>query len=312
MPITFDPTRGDLVASTEERRMVEELLREAGFAPDARKMELLHSFGAAITEPIKKFADYTEAFGDIFLSSPTEWNDPNAYPIEEYDVIARQTSPDAQFNPNRVGLSWGTISLVRFDSSFEVHDYDLQRATFDLVGQKTRIAGMELARKRDAYVRALLDTAASSVTGHVSSVTGGAMTKASVDAILDSAAKIGYEITRVFVNVADINKMRGWTSDVFGVSPANQELLRRSYLGDYGGAQWIRTRAIPPYAAGSQQGAVYFLVDPEFLGYRRVLSEMATDVERMPRKKLTAYLFEQMLGWAIVNPYGVWKLLITD
>lgn len=311
MAIHFDEKLGRLVATREEREMVDALLREAYAGLGSPSSDhLLAELGLAVTQPIRKFADYTEGFADVFLVRQVEINDDKRYPIEEYDILAHQTSLDGGFITPRVGSSWGEMAQQRLMSGFSIHDLMLATTPYNIVEQKIAQVGQELARKRDEIRKGALSAAAASVSGHVVTVTGGAFTKTAVDAIFDAAALLGYQIEKVICNRADVNKMRGWPNDPFGPGLLTEQIARNGFIGNYGGAMWRETRACSAFQPGVSDGEMYFLVSADRLGYE-IRTPGTSETQRDPRNRETHWFFDEYLGCAVANPYGVWKLVIT-
>jgi hypothetical protein len=304
---------GEIVTTPEQRRALEELMRQA-FGD--RRREEIQALAQAITEPIRVISEYRAAFDDVLVTRDIQPGEDARVPLEQYDVIAWETGPRGTPMAVQVGLTWKQITPVFVETGFEITRLQRLVIPWDEVARKTQRAGEELARKRDKLTVNTLLAAANSV-GHVVNVTGGVLTRSAVEQVFKDAARIGYKITRVKVNSADVLAMRsggnGWAADPFRVtdSALGNRLLREGFLGEYGGAEWQATPSVPGHITGTQDGLVFFLADPDMLGYRlywervrpRVFEDVVHDTAR--------YFFREVFGQLVVNPYAVWVIKLV-
>jgi len=302
-PIKFE--NGDFIVTAETAQKVSALVRRA------LQSENLHDhvmLAQTILGPIKKVADYHEWTAGVLQRSTRNLGDVIRVAIDSPTVIGFYTSPDGGVNFVRPGRKYATVELNMFNVGIELGWYDAEVAGWDILAQKIKEAGEELARKRDEIRQDVIDTAVAAVSGHTSTVAS-SMSKASVDAIFEDAASSGFRIVQVRINTGRIMDMTDWTwpsnSMWNRLGPERaEEVIRNGFVTGYGGAEWRAFTSVPT-------NYVYFFGEPQYIGWefpvsgapqRRVQSDIKNGVDY--------YRYDDFLGaYAIGN--AVWRLEIT-
>lgn len=300
---------GQWVMSAEDRREIDALLSRVGNSGDTDVHKLL---AQKIIPPIKQIADYTEWTRGFWMSEDIGYNEVLRIAVDNPSMIALYTSPNGEVFYTRPGrTTYLSPEFSMIDCGLEIGWDDMAAAGWDIFGQKVKEAGEELARKRDAAAQVVLDAAVATVSGHSTTVTGGAMTKASVDAIFRLAATANWKITTVTMNSGDIMDMTDWVWSASNGLWANNapeltdQILRQFYVNNYGGANWLAYHTAPA-------SKVYFTAEPATSGayrWRRGGMRTASDVDI--DKKVDKHTWDEKWGHYWGNCYSVWGLTIS-
>jgi len=306
--ITYRNGGFELEASVREKLNAH--LRRIGLSGDKRMHEML---ATTILPPIKQTADYVE-WTKVFYQSYDVGNpalDSVRIAVDNPSMMALYTSPTGSVEFVRPGrTTYVAPSYKMVDAGLEIGWDDMASAGWDILGAKIKEVGEELARKRDEQGLAILDAAAETVSDHAPDTSGGAMTKAGVDAIFRAAATAGWQIKNVVINSGTIMDMSDWVwSDASHLWDMPRELgnslLKDFYVSGYGGANWFAFKEAPA-------AKVYFAAEPAACGayrWRWGGTRTATDINIVRRTDL--YTWDEKWGHYWGNPYALWRMDIT-
>lgn len=303
--LTF--ANGQFVLEASQREKIDALLQRVARSGARDSHEML---GTAILGPIKQIADYTEwtkmFFQPYGVGNPAI--DVVRIAVDNPSMIAVYTSPTGGVEFVRPGrTTYVAPSYKMVETGLEIGWDDMASAGWDILGAKVKEAGEELARKRDAQGQLILDTACETVTGHVSEVNGGAMTKAAVDAIFRAAAQAKWKIDRVVVNSGTIMDMSDWifssAQHLWQMPEAmGNDLFRQFFVSGYGGANWYAFPEVP-------EASVYFAATPQQCGaYRWQVGGTRTASDINITRKTDLYSWDEKWGHYWGNPYAVWRI----
>jgi hypothetical protein len=220
-------------------------------------------------------------------------------------------TPDGQFFFQRPGFYYATISWTAVDAGLELLWWDMEYGGWPVMQKKMREVADELARKRDTKRKSALDTAVASISGHATTVSGGAMTKASIDALLKLARQNGFDISLIVVNNGTIMDMSDWTI-ISGVSmweldeAKARELFSNLYVANYGGCTWLASKEVDSTLVYMSSGASNTGWEWHRSGDPRTYSEV--DITQ----KVDRHAWEELMALHVDNPYALWKLTITS
>ena len=268
-------------------------------------------FGAALVPPIAQAIPYVEMYNIFFSDVSYADLDDNRLPVEK-DVVsmAWETHADAEILFTRPGYMFTRPDFTEWDTGIEISWRTIRRAGWNVLDRAMQRATWELARKRDAQKKAALDTAIAALSGHASTVAT-ALTKASVDSVLQSAAEIGYPILKGLTNPSTLMAMAagaGWTwgSEGFKIPESfADKLLTTLYVGTYGGVAWH----VNPHHATDY---VYLGGNAQDIGYHQIRGSMqtASDVDIVKKADLHTIMDAEHATY-IGNSYNLWRIQIT-
>lgn len=298
------------LAANVSQRDVEQLIVRMERSTDVDEHK---AFGAAIVPPIALAVPYVEMYNIFFQDITYGDLEDNTLPVEK-DVIALawETHAEGEIMFTSPGLEWTRPSFTEWDTGVEIPWRVVRRTGWNVLQRTLARAAEALARKRDAQKKAAIDAAVTALSGHTSTVSGGTMTKASVDGILQDAADIGFPITIALANpgrLMDMAVNTGWTwgSTGFNLSPQRgEQLITTMYLGDYGGVQWYAN----PHCSTSY---VYFGGPASETGYHQVRGDLqtASDVNIVRKVDLHTIMDAEHAVY-VGNSYRLWRLQITS
>ena len=280
-------------------------LKTAGIY-DPKEAHIL--LAANVTPPIEQALTYYR-WTDRFLSVQTYApGDDNAIALENMTVMAWQTSAQGQALFTRPGYRFTRPELTQYDAGIELNWATMKRAGWNVLERAMRRAAGEIARKVDAQAKTVLDTAISGVS-HNSSISGGALTKASVDTVIKSAADIGYPVTVAAINPGTLADMTGWTGGVFTSGIFNQEavsqMLTTLYVANYGGVAWFTNSFV-------STASVYFGGPGDQVGYEQRVGSMESYSDIDITNKLDKHvILSPEYAFYVSNAYRLWSITIT-
>lgn len=260
-----------------------------------------------IIEPIMQVVEYVEMFFPTFFSPRTVGvqEDPRIA-VEDLPVLAWQTTDDAAVLYTRAGLSFARPSFVRFDTGIEVNWYDLERAGWDYLSRQMKYAAWELARKRDGLARGVLQ--AGLLASRIYNITGGLLTKASVDAVLKTQAAAGFPVRTALINPATMMDMAtfAWTanSGFFQPSEMALDMVRTLTISNYGGLNWQSNVNLPT-------NEVWLGGAPSEIGYHitRGSVKRASDVDITNKRDIHVIIDQEHSGY-IGSSLAIAKIFI--
>ena len=297
---------GQLVlGNSDQVRSFEENFRNAVRIED--RAARLSAVSQVILPPIRKVAPYLEWTNRFFAPRSEGPDDVVRIALDEYTAVAFMSSPDGGIEYVRPYREYTNIGWRMIRAGLEI-EWGADRWGWDVIGKKMMEVAEEFARKRDALRQPLLDAAAISQAGHIPTVAT-ALTKASVDSILKSAAGVGFPVTMAAINVGTMMDMSGWTlpanSMISGIVPPQygSDIMTKLFSPGYGSIQWVVNHTIP-------SNYVYFSGPPAEVGYDfagGVRSASDQDIDH----DLDKHNWRQEVSSYIDGSHRVWRLEIT-
>lgn len=279
-------------------------LKSAGIY-DPREAHIL--LAANVTPPIELAMPYYR-WTDRFLEVQTYTDgEDNSLPVENMTVMAFQTSMQGQVLYTRPGYKFTRPELTQYDAGIEMSWSSMRRAGWNVLERAMRRAAGEIARKIDAASKTVIDAAISAVS-HSSSISGGVLTKAAVDAVIKGAADIGFPVSVAAINPGTLADMSGWTGGVFtsGLSEqAVNQMLTTLYVASYGGVAWYTN----PFVS---TGTVYFGGPADQTGYEQRVGSMQSysDID-ITQKNDKHVIISPEYAFYVGNSYRLWSITIT-
>lgn len=258
---------------------------------------------AAIVEPIQKVVPYLEIYSNAFVNVNYGELEDNSIPVEDIVTIAWETHLDGAARPTRPGFSWTRPSFVFFDTAIEMPWATARYAGWNILARSMKRATEDLARKRDQLAGNVWDAAV--LPAHVVTITGGALTKAGVDSVIQSAMNSGFPVKRAIANPGTLAKMASftWPNNLSGERV--DQLLTKFMFTDYGGVQW----ELNPFFTTSE---VRFYGDASEVGYHQTQGSVrnASQVDIINKRDI--YLIEDAgHAYTVQNDATLWQIMIT-
>jgi len=217
-------------------------------------------FGAAIAEPILQIVPYMEQYDRLFMQQTIGELEDNLIGVEDLTNVAYTSSARAEILFNEPGYRFTRPTFTTFQTGFKIAWPTLRKAGWNILARQMNYVAWELARKRDAAAKVVLD--AGIPTNHIYSVTG-VLTKSTVDSILRSSNAIGFPVKMAVINPGVLMEMQSWTWTMPTISfKLADTLVDNLFYGQYGGINWYSH----PYVPIDQ---VYFAGDPTQVGWHQ-------------------------------------------
>lgn len=298
---SHDAAGNKLTASKANQADVDQFL--ATLANTIEDHELL---AAQLVEPIEQVVPYQTIYDKFFQDWQLGELDDNSIPVEDTVAVAYQSHQDGEIMYSRSGFSFVRPDFLTFTTGIEVGWKALKRAGWNYLARQMRRANEALARKRDEQARGVLYAAIPASHGYT--VTGGALTKASVDTILKDQAGIGFPVRQVMINPATLMAMGNFTWGGTGYFlPPEQagQLLKTLHIMDYGGATWFSNPFFPTTE-------VLFSGLPSEIGWHQIRGSVnvASDVDITKGVDLHA-IRDAEHAYYVGNAWTLAKLVIT-
>ena len=307
-PIKFDFQKGRFVASEDALKHINLLLRQTG---DSGDQETHKAMASTIIGPVLQIAEYEEWTSIFFAEQPV--GDGEIVRIAYHKPVSTALFTSLNGEPlfSRPSRRYGSIEYSSIDAGLEIGWDDMRNAGWNVLERCIMDTGSELARKRDAMGKAILDAAATA-SSHTSNSTGSAMSKDAVDLVFKSAAGLGWKIDRVAINSGTIMDMTNW------VLPANsmwrdsvpsgmgEQVVLNGYVSNYGGASWYAKTSVP-------SDKIYFSASPQKTfakKFTRGDRRQASDINIF--KRTDYHVWDETLSYYILNPYPIWCVTITS
>lgn len=261
------------------------------------------SFGAAIAEPIQMMIPYVEQYDRFFMRQTIGDTEDNLVAVEDITNSAYQSHPRSEIIFNEPGYRFTRPTWSHFQTGFKISWNTLRFAGWNILARQMNMTAWELAKKRDAAAKVVLDAAVP--TGHKLTVTG-SMTKASVDEVIRRSNQIGWPVKFAVINPGRLMEMMAWTwvmpNIPLGVA---QELVDNLYYGSYGQLKWFAH----PYAPYS---TIYFSTDPSQVGWHQVKGSPRNDTQVDLIQGEDQYMYRDAYhSWYIPNGLGLWTVTIA-
>jgi len=276
-----------------------------GGATNAERHDLI----AAVMEPIAQVVDYMQMYDIFFQPWQLAEGEDNKIPLEDIVALAWETHEDSSVLYVRPGYLWTRPDFVTYDTGVEIHWDLMNRAGWNVLARQMKRAAENLARKRDEFLKGILEAAY--LPAAITSVAGGTITKAAVDAVLVAQAKIGFPITQALINPGILMGMGSFNwnggTNVGLVLPPEvaNDILRTLVFMNYGGVTWYSN----PFAPTTQ---VVFSCAPSYIGFHQTMGEMKSASDTDITDKVDRHaIYDQYHAAYVQNPYALAKLTIN-
>lgn len=306
--IRFDKEQGNFVIAEEyDAGAIDTMLRTIAYESTAGyDLKEAHELLAQnIVEPIRQTVPYAEMYNMFFQEARYGQLEDNAIPIEDIPTVAWETHRDGAIAFVRANYTWTRPEFTTFDVGIEINWTDLNRTGWNYLARQMRYATENLARKRDVKAKAVIDAAIPA--GHADTVSGGALTRASVKLLQKEAMGIGFPMTQCLVNSGTVTDMAEWTLPTGQVMPEREqrELLTNLFLGEYGGCNFY----INPHASAT---FLYFSGPTSGIGWQQKRGSMQSVSDIDIRRKLDLHaILDEDQAWYVGNAYNLRTLEIT-
>jgi hypothetical protein len=301
---THDAKGNKVQASQYTQADVDQLLATLGASGDVKGDHQL--LAAQIVEPIMQVVPYLEMWSSTFFMDQTFGDtEDNSIPVEDLPVIAFDSTLDGTIMYTRAGYSFTRPDFRTWDAGVEVSWASLKKAGWNYLARQMNYVAWELARKRDQAAKAVLTASIPSSAQYT--VTGGKLTKTSLDTVLKAKAQIGYPVRRVLINSGTIMDMASftWPTGLYLPDQEARDIIKNLYIGNYGGADFFINAFAPT-------DYVYFGGTPDQIGYHQVKGAMsaASDVDISKKVDLHAF-YDAEHSWYVGNTWSLASLQIT-
>jgi hypothetical protein len=287
---------------------IQELMRRTGASPRRDDHEMV---AQGVREPIRQLARYRQWTNIFFVDWVLNPAEDNRIPIDNPIGTAFISSPEGR--PRYIMP--GAQTFVRPDFfvtqvGLMIHWKVLQTAGWPILQRRLEEAADELARRLDDKARAIMDAAIASVSGHLVTITGGTLTKSGLDAVLKSAASIGFPITQAAINPGRLMDMTNWTQGstsaiphFFAPESAREQVFKQLWADGYGNIRWLVSHSVPI-------NSIYLSGDPAGVGYHQShgQAQSASDVDI--DLGVDKHVIRQEDAYYIGNPYNLWNIII--
>ena len=260
-------------------------------------------FGAAIAEPIQQIIPYVEQYNRFFMQQTIADLEDNLIAVEDITNVAYQSHPRAEILYNQQGYSFTRPTFSTWQTGVSIPWTTMRKAGWNVLARQMNYVAWELARKRDAAAKAVIDAAMP--TNHKLTVTG-SMTKASVDEVIRRSNQIGFPVKYAVINPGRLMEMQGWTW-VMPYIPQGvaQQLIDNLYYGQYGGVNWYTN-------PNAQMNTVYFAGDPSQVGWHQTKGSPRTDtfVDVTLGADFTAFRDAEH-AWYVGASVALWQISVA-
>jgi hypothetical protein len=261
---------------------------------------------AQIVEPIMQVVPFVESYNPVFFQDAAYGDlEDNSIPVEDLPVLAFQTHQDGAVLFTRAGYSWTRPEFTTWDTGIEVSWRMLKKAGWNFLSRQMQYATWALARKRDAAAKSVLDAAIP--TAYKYTVSGGKLTKTSLDTVLKAKASIGFPVRRVLINSGTIMDMATftWPTGLYLPDAEARELIKNLYIGNYGGADFYINPFVPT-------DYVYFGGLPAEIGYHQTMGAVSAASDVDITNKLDKHaIYDCDHAWYVGNTWTLATLQIT-
>lgn len=285
-----------------------ELLRDTARSNDRDKHIAL---GAAVREPIRQLIRYQAWTGGFFAPDPRGPTDDNRIPVDQPIGMAFYSSPEGK----PVYITQGVQQWVRpsfFESSYgvQIRWKTLETAGWPVLKRRMEECADHLAKLIDLAAQYHLHAAAAAVAGHISNVTGGSLTKASIDTLIKSAAQT-FPITQGAINPGRIMDMTGWTNGSTNALPffwapqsASDQVYKQLYAEGYGNIRWLVSQSVPI-------DTIFLTGEPEDIGYHQTRGDVQSASDVDIELRLDKHVVWREDAFYVGNNYPVYEMAIS-
>jgi hypothetical protein len=263
-------------------------------------------FGAAIAEPIMQIVPYVEQFDRFFMQQTIGELEDNLIAVEDLTNVAYSSHPRAEILYNEPGYYFTRPTFSTYQTGFKIAWPVLRKAGWNILARQMNFVAWEMARKRDAAAKVVIDAAVP--TSHKLNVSGNVLTKAGVDEVIRSAAQIGFPVKNALINPGRLMQMQQWTftSGVLFDPGLSKQLIDNLFYSNYGGVNWYAH----PYAPVD---TVYFFSDPSQIGWHQRKGSPRTDTfVDITRGEDQYALRDAEHAWYVGAGLGLWWITIAS
>jgi hypothetical protein len=263
-------------------------------------------FAAAAVEPVWQIIPYVEQYAKFFMQVNYQQGEDNALPVEDQlSAVAYTSHPQTGIQYVKPGYLFTRPTFSTFSTGIKMPWNTMAKAGWNVLARQTNYAAWEMAKKRDAAAKVVLDAAVP--TGHKLTVNG-SLSKAGVDQIIRQSNQIGFPVKYAVINPGRLMEMQSWTwggTGFFIPQAVAQQLVDNLYYGSYGGVQWFAH----PYAPVN---TVYFGGDPAYIGWHQTKgtprNDSAVDIDLGVDK----YTFRDAEhAWYIQSGLTLWTITVV-
>ena len=213
------------------------LLRQIATSGDAA---LRSKFLAGITAPIMSIIPYVTLYDRFFIPQTYGLAEDIQHTTDTVINVVYESHRQAEVFFNQPNLLFSSPTLATFNAGFRIPWDQLafaNAAGWDALAKEMNQCMWELARKRDAKAKTVLDTAIT--LNHTLNHTGG-LVKSVVDYVVRKSNEIGFPVTQAVINPGRLMEMQSWSWVMPNIPPevANQ-LIFNFYVGNYAGIDWF-------------------------------------------------------------------------
>ena len=238
---------------------IDELMAAVYGSPENR-----NQLGATIYAPILQMVPYVELYSRFFQQVSVGPYEPVLFAVDadstdvNLPAIVYKTSGDSEVFFNSPGFKFVEPTFQMFDYGITINWQVAQFAGWNVLERQMTYCAWNLARKRDAAAKTVIDAAipVSHIVNHT-----GTLAKAPVDNIIRSSNQIGFPVKFAIINPGRLMEMQSWSWVMPTISfKVADELVNNLYYGRYGGVDWYASPNAPA-------DTVYFGGSPEQTGW---------------------------------------------
>lgn len=229
---------GSFELSASEHVQINSYLKE--LARDTNR-DLHQMFATKIYGPIRTKAEYVEVYDIFFVTEPTPPGEIIRIAQADYIAVAFYTSPDGETMFVRPGRRYATVSWRMVSTGMEFGWDDMAEAGWPMLNFYLGQAAEELARKRDARAKTVIDTSIDAQSGHATTCSD-VLTRASVDAIIKLSVAQKFPVKLAVLSPATAMDMANWTQPPNSMwrmpEKYGEQVIQRGWISNYGGLEW--------------------------------------------------------------------------
>ena len=289
---------------------VNDLLAQTAARSGKGTMEQMLALAQTIVEPIDQALPYILTYVPFFTEVPIgDLQDPSI--PRELDIIGLcfEVHPESEVFFVRPSFKWYRPELKEFSAGVEMPWKLMQRTGWNTLQRMMLRATDCIARQIDAMARAALDASILATAGHAHTQSGTTLTKAGVDAVIKAANTLGFPMVRAAINAGTVTDMAGWSTGTFSTQTIPEsvglELLRRLYLGNYGGVDFSSNPSVPARF-------MYFSGQSSMTGFHIVRGRTRSDSDVDIRKGIDLHAIRTAEhAFTVENANNIRRLEIT-
>ncbi len=267
--------------------------------------EMRQQFASAFVEPIMQIIPYVELYSRFFMPVTYQYGEDNALPVEDNLVLVAYSShPQTGVFYTKPGYKFTRPTFQTWTTGAKIPWNLMQVAGWNVLARQMNYLTWEMAKKRDAAAKAVLDAAVPAT--HQMSVTGG-LTKTMVDNVIRGSNQIGFPVRTAVINPSRLMEMQSWTwtSGVLFDEELSKQLITNLYYGNYGGLSWYAHPNVPV-------NTVYFGGDATQIGWHQMRGTPRNDSAIDITNGVDLYTIRDAEhSWYIQNGLTLWTITIS-